>query len=85
MLDRSGKVERNGLNRARVGMLSDYWFWIFKDPLTGLRRSTGRRMTSVQAQEYPMAQAVPGTLQRRDSDTDFEDTAPLVFHDVPRQ
>jgi hypothetical protein len=85
MLDRSGKVERYALNRARVGMLADYWFWIFRDPFTGLRRSTGRRMTSGEARDYPMAQAVPSTLRLRDSDTDFEDTAPLVFHDVPRQ
>ena len=62
-----------------------HWFWIFRDPVTGLKRSTGRRMTSSEAREYPMAQAVPGTLQPRNSDIDFEDTAPLVFHDVPRQ
>ena len=61
-------------------MLLDYWFWTFTDPVTGQRRTTGWRMTAIDAQAYPQAQRVPGTLQLRDSDMDFEDTAPLVFH-----
>ena len=60
-------------------MLVDYWFWIFRDPMAGLRRSTGRRMTAVEDQGYPLAQP-PGTLQPRDAENDFEDTVPLVFH-----
>ena len=60
-------------------MLVDYWFWIFRDPVTGQKRSTGWRMTAVEDQRYPLVQ-VPGTVQLRDSKTDFEDTVPLVFH-----
>jgi hypothetical protein len=32
-----------GKNEAGIGMLVDYCFWIFRDPIAGLRRSTGRR------------------------------------------
>ena len=60
-------------------MLVDYWFWIFRDPATGQKRGTGWRMTAVEDRRYPLAQP-PGTLQLRQSETDFEDTVPLVFH-----
>ena len=66
-------------------MLAEYWFGIFRDPVTGRRRSTGLRMTVVEAQEYPLAQQVPGTLQLRNPETDFEDTVPLVFHTESNQ
>jgi hypothetical protein len=80
LLLRNWEVERKGLTEAGTGMLVDYWFWIFRDPVTRQRRSTGRRMTAVEAQKYPMAQPVQGTLQLRNAEIDFEDTVPLVFH-----
>ena len=61
-------------------MLLDYWFWTYKDPVAGQRRTTAWRMTAVEVKVYASAQRVPGTLQVRDSEIDFEDTAPLVFH-----
>jgi hypothetical protein len=85
MLTKNGEVGRKALTEAGTGTLANYWFWIFRDPITGLRRCTGRRMTSVEARKYPLAQPVPGTSQLRDSETDFEDTMPLVFHNERNQ
>ena len=84
MLITSPRVDEKEGRQGGAAWLA-HWFWIFTDPMTGGRRSTGRRMTSLEARQYPMAQAVPGTLQLRDSNTEFEDTAPLVFHEAPRQ
>jgi hypothetical protein len=61
-------------------MLLDYWSWTYRDPETGQRRTTGRRMTAIEAQAYPQPRRVPGTLHVRNNEMDFEDTAPLVFH-----
>ena len=80
LLIKESDVGWRGLTEAGAGMLADYWYWIFKAPTTGLRRSTGRRLRRVEAQEVPVAQPVPGTLQREGSDIDFDDTEPLVFH-----
>ena len=74
-------IGRKWLNEAGIGMLADYWFWIFRDPPTWQQRSTAWLMSAVEAPEYPLAQPVPGTVHLRDFETDFEDTVPLVFHD----
>ena len=74
-----------GLNEAGISMLAEYWYWIFGDPVTGHRRSTGSRRTPVEGRGYSQAQPVQGTLQLRDSKTDFEDTIPLVFHNERSQ
>ena len=78
MLLKNWEVEGKGLTKG-TGMLAEYWFWIFRDPVTGQKRSTGWHMTAVEDRRCPLAQ-VPGTVQLRGSETDFEDTVPLVFH-----
>ena len=78
MLQKTWKWRGKGPNEAGIGMLADYWFWIFRGPVTGERRSTGLRWTAVGSEVS--AVPGPGTVQLRDSETDFEDTVPLVFH-----
>ena len=59
-------------------MLVDYWFWIFRDAVTGRKRSTGWRITVVEERTDPLVQ--PHGTFFGESESDFEDTVPLVFH-----
>jgi hypothetical protein len=60
-------------------MLVEFWRWRYKDPVTGVVCKTEAYLTADEASVYPRAQRVPGTLQFREIEVDFTDTAPKVF------
>ena len=53
-------------------MLVEYWFWRYKDPISGHTCKTTVRMTADEAAPYFRAQRIPGTLQFREVEVDFE-------------
>jgi hypothetical protein len=59
---------------------AEYWFYVFRAPVIGEKRRVWWRLTAKEARDYPLAQRVAGTLELGNSRTDFEDTAPDVFH-----
>ena len=53
-------------------MLVEYWQWRYKDPISGHTCKTTMRMTADEAAGYDRAQRIPGTLEVREVEVDFE-------------
>jgi hypothetical protein len=62
-------------------MLLDYCFRFFRNPVRKQQR-TKWRMGAAEARDYPLGQPAARTLRLKGSETDFEETVPLVFHDA---
>ena len=82
LLGRTRQVE---ITEAGIGMVAEQWFSIFRDPLWRQRSSIRWSVQAVRPRESPQALQGPVTLRPREIETDFEETAPLVFHDEPGQ
>ena len=55
-----------------AAMLVEYWQWRYKDPISGHTCKTTARMTADEAAAYCRAQRIPGTLEFREVEVDFE-------------
>ena len=53
-------------------MLVEYWLWQYKDPVGGHTCKTSTKMTAGEAASYFRAQRIPGTLEFREIEVEFE-------------